>query len=815
MQLFNRLSLKQKLFLSAFFPLIILTWFSVDKIIVGFDNERKLEVIDEKTNEIRLMSVVVHELQKERDYSVLYINNPIFEIQSKMMGQILQTDSVIRSIKIEALQSHPDTSFLKELNEIKEVRSKISWFQMSYEEVDAYYSIVIEQLIDKITSIGTSSGTEKTNDAIRAYISLTRTKESLGRMRTTLNKTFDMGRFDGLDYGKFAGQKGAFESNIKSFKKLASRELNDIVKRDFYNGTVARMLEMTDYAFEHPEDKLYTYTAEDWWISSTGAMNILNEIEGMSLSEIQLIIKEDYKTAQDKINASIIMISATILLVVLWVLLSIRSVNHQMRLLGDAANKIKNGDTDVEIEVYSNDSIGDLTKVFLSLVENTKELAVVANKIGKGNYDVPVNIRGDKDILGTALLNMQESLKKTTAELKDTVGELQQSNRYKSEFLANMSHELRTPLNSLLILSKILADNPTKNMTADQVDCATVIHKSGSGLLVLINDILDLSKIEAGRLDVEISDYSLEEIVGDINGLFKPLADQKAVKLEFAVNTQLKTLQTDKLRLEQILKNLISNAIKFTPEKGAVRIVVRDVTDDKEKMEMGLFKPVIAFDVIDTGIGIPKDKQAQVFEAFRQADGSTSRKYGGTGLGLSITKKLLALLEGEIKLSSEEGKGSTFTVFFPVEGVVVSAEKEVDEYEQHEEHKTIKNAEGPWITEDGGGPAVAHYAKEIKGKNILFFTKDIMHVFQLSAVFDKYGLALIDATEIDEVDEKAKATKIALCIVEDIDLSEEEKQKLNQFQHIVWIGGAQQDALSLPLQEKILIEKLKNVLAHV
>ena len=815
MQLFNRLSLKQKLFLTAFFPLLILTWLSVDKIIVGFDNERKLEVIDEKTNEIKLMSIIVHELQKERDYSVLYINNPIFEIQSKMIGQISQTDSVIRSIKIDALHAHIDTSFFKELKEIKEVRSKVSWFQMSYEEVDAYYSIVIEQFIDKITSIGTSSGTEKTNDAIRAYISLMRTKESLGRMRTTLNKTFDMGRFDGLDYGKFAGQKGAFESNIKSFKKLASEELNSIVRRDFYNGTVARMLEMTDYAFEHPQDKLYTYTAEDWWISSTGAMNILNEIEGMALSGIELIIKEDYKTAQDKINASIIMISSTILLVILWVMLSIRSVNHQMQLLGNAANKIKNGDTDVEIAVYSNDSIGDLTKVFLSLVENTKELAIVANKIGKGNYDVPVNIRGEKDILGTALLNMQESLKKTTVELKDTVDELKQSNRYKSEFLANMSHELRTPLNSLLILSKILADNATKNMTEDQVDCANVIHKSGSGLLVLINDILDLSKIEAGRLDVEINEHSIAEVASDINGLFKPLADQKSVRLDFEVKTQLKTLQTDKLRLEQILKNLISNAIKFTPEKGIVRIVVRDVSDEKEKMEMGLFKQSIAFDVIDTGIGIPKDKQAQVFEAFRQADGSTSRKYGGTGLGLSITKKLLTLLDGEIRLSSEEGKGSTFTVYFPVEGAVMATEKEEDEYEQQgEQQKTLRNGDSPWITEDGG-PAVAQYVKEIKGKNILFFTKDIMHVFQLSAVFDKHGLTLMDATEIEEVEAKSKTTKIAICIVEDVDLSSEEKQKLSHLQRIIWIGGTEQEALPVPLYEKQLMEKLKNALAHV
>jgi len=810
MQLFNWLSLKQKLFLTAFFPLLILTWFSVDKILMGYENERKLGVVRQKTSEIHLMSVVVHEIQKERDYSVLYINNPIFEIQSKLVGQINQSDSIVRSIKIDALQSHLDTNFFKEFRDIKEVRSKISWFQMSSEEVDVYYSNVIEQLIERIASIATASGIEKTNEAMRAYISLIRTKESLGRMRTTINKAFDMGRFEDLDYGKFAGQKGAFESNLKSFLKLASPEINDVFQRDFYHGNVARMLEMTDYAFEHPQDRLYTYTAEDWWISATGALNILNEIEVLALHGIEYLIKEEYKSAQDKINASLIMISSTILLVVLWVLLSINSVNYQMRLLGAAANKIKNGDTDIEIEVFSNDSIGELTKAFLSMVDNTNELALVANKIGKGNYDVPVNIRGDKDTLGLALLNMQDSLKTTTVELRDTVEELKQSNRYKSEFLANMSHELRTPLNSLLILSKLLADNSVGNLTKDQVDSAMVIHKSGNSLLVLINDILDLSKIEAGRLDIEINEHSFAEIVDDLHPLFKPIANEKGVQLEFELQTKREALQTDKMRLEQILKNIISNAIKFTPNGGKVRVVVRDMDDDREKMELGIFKDAIAFDVVDTGIGIPKDKQSQVFEAFRQADGSISRQYGGTGLGLSITKKLVDLLNGELKLKSEEGKGTTFTVVFPIETSYVAYQ------EPNNENEVQASKENTWIIGDGGAVAAQH-CKALKGSNILFFSKDIMHVYQMSALFDKYGLPLIDANDMEELQEKLSQGNVDLCFVEDVDLSLAEKQKIKEFPLLIWISAIETGSfvLTLPLQEKVLVEKLKNALTNV
>jgi signal transduction histidine kinase len=810
MQLFNWLSLKQKLFLTAFFPLLILTWFSVDKILMGYENERKLSVVREKTHEIQLMSLVVHEIQKERDYSVLYINNPIFEIQSKLVGQINQSDSIVRSIKIDALQAHLDTNFFKEFRDIREVRSKISWFQMSSEEVDTYYSNVIEQLIERIASIATASGIEKTNDAMRAYISLIRTKESLGRMRTTINKAFDMGRFEGLDYGKFAGQKGAFESNLKSFLKLASSELNDVFQRDFYHGNVARMLEMTDYAFEHPQDRLYTYTAEDWWISATGALNILKEIEVLAFHGIEYLIREEYKSAQDKINASLIMISSTILLVVIWVLLSINSVNYQMRLLGAAANKIKNGDTDIEIEVFSNDSIGELTKAFLSMVDNTNELALVANKIGKGNYDVPVNIRGEKDTLGLALLNMQDSLKTTTVELRETVEELKQSNRYKSEFLANMSHELRTPLNSLLILSKLLADNSVGNLTKDQVDSAMVIHKSGNSLLVLINDILDLSKIEAGRLDIEISEHSFAEIVDDLHPLFKPIANEKGVQLEFEVRTRRAALQTDKMRLEQILKNIISNAIKFTPNGGKVCVVVRDMDDDKEKMELGIFKDAIAFDVVDTGIGIPKDKQNQVFEAFRQADGSISRQYGGTGLGLSITKKLVDLLDGELKLKSEEGKGTTFTVVFPVETSYVAYE------EPSKENDEQASKENVWMVEDGGAIAAQH-SKALKGSNVLFFSKDIMHIYQMSAFFDKYALSLVDANDMEELQEKLNKGDVDLCLVEDVDLSLAEKQKIKEFPLLIWISAIETGSfvLTLPLQEKVLMEKLKNALTNV
>ncbi len=804
MNFFNRLSFKKKLFLSAIFPLVILIGFSIDKIFTALAEKHTLEIIGKKMNEIKLISPLVHEIQKERDYSVLYINKATFDSKVKLQEQVKQTDSVIRALKLEALKSDFDTSFFIETRKIQKVRKEIEGFRFTYEEADVFFSSSIERLIDRISALGTSTNTEKTNDPIRAYISLVHTKESLGRMRTTLNKAFDMGIFDGLDYGKFAGEKGAFESNMKSFMKLASTGLNDNFQRDFNQGSVAKMLEMIEFSFSHPQDKLYAYTAEDWWISSTSALNIVYSVEESALAEIDLIIRDDIKQANIGIELTILLIVLTIFIVISWVIFSIRSVNTQMRILSIAANKIKDGNTDVQLEVVTNDSIGDLTKAFLSLVQNTKELAEVANKIGQGNYNVPMNIRGPHDILATSIINMQESLKMTTAELGTTVEELKLSNQYKSEFLANMSHELRTPLNSLLILSKILMDNKEKNLTQDQIDCASVIYKSGSSLLVLINDILDLSKIEAGKLDIEMGEVDIKEVLSDLNNLFKPLAEQKSVQLEIEMNTKYQTFQSDKHRLGQILKNMISNAIKFTPEGGKVTIQANDFINERGKLQVGMYSDVISFAVIDTGIGIPKSKQQHVFEAFRQADGSISRNFGGTGLGLSITKKLVALLEGEILLESEEGKGTTFTVVFPVQGngdFSVEENQEVVESTKQDE----------WMISSEEIIDTAN----LKGKTVVFFTKEIMHLFSVNSLFEKYSMDVIDASDISEFQEKIKAPH-HVVIIDSTDLTEEEISVLGSLKNILWIGAQQENSIStIPFTEKELLEKIKNIISNV
>ncbi|MFI7010705.1 HAMP domain-containing protein [Streptomyces sp. NPDC050145] len=260
--------------------------------------------------------------------------------------------------------------------------------------------------------------------------------------------------------------------------------------------------------------------------------------------------------------------------------------------------------------------------------------------------------------------------------LEERAEQLAVSMRYKSEFLANMSHELRTPLNSLLILAKLLADNADANLTPKQVEFAETIHGAGSDLLQLINDILDLSKVEAGKMDVSPTRIALVQLVDYVEATFRPLTAEKQLDFSVRVSPELPTtLHTDEQRLLQVLRNLLSNAVKFT-DSGAVELVIRPAGSDvphairEQLLEAGSLQDadadLIAFSVTDTGIGIAGSKMRVIFEAFKQADGTTSRKYGGTGLGLSISREIARLLGGEIHAASEPGRGSTFTLYLPL-----------------------------------------------------------------------------------------------------------------------------------------------------
>ncbi|HVK38583.1 MAG TPA: response regulator, partial [Candidatus Kapabacteria bacterium] len=286
--------------------------------------------------------------------------------------------------------------------------------------------------------------------------------------------------------------------------------------------------------------------------------------------------------------------------------------------------------------------------------------------------------------------------------LEEKAEQLALTSKYKSEFLANMSHELRTPLNSMLILSKMLADNKEGNLSTKQIEYAQTVYGSGADLLALINEILDLAKIEAGAMTVEVGDVRLTDLKGDIERTFRAIASEKELRFDISIDVGApKAVMTDSKRLHQVLVNLLSNAFKFT-EQGRVDLLMFPVPRGHRFANEVLNRAerVIAFAVRDTGIGIPKGKHQVIFEAFQQADGTTSRRFGGTGLGLSISREIARLLGGEIQLESVEGEGSTFTLYLPAEYVPTGISM------------APTNGEDITIGYDGGDIAVARLVEQ-------------------------------------------------------------------------------------------------------
>jgi len=312
-----------------------------------------------------------------------------------------------------------------------------------------------------------------------------------------------------------------------------------------------------------------------------------------------------------------------------------------------------------------------------TLEDQTQQLKASEEELNVSNEE----LREQQEVL----LTQKEEIEKSQTELVKKADDLNKASKYKSEFLANMSHELRTPLNSLLILSRMLAENKEGNLTERQIEDAQVIHNGGKDLLTLINDIMDLSKVEAGMLNVHIDEVSFEGVIANLERLFGHVANDKG--LQFLIEQEDNTasvIQTDAQRVEQILKNFLSNAFKFT-EQGRVTFSIHNPEPSIKFSDENNLNThnSIGLSVIDTGIGIPEEKQKLIFESFQQEDGSTSRKYGGTGLGLSISKELASLLGGEIKLSSEKNVGSTFTLYLPLNSTAAidpsTIEKTVDE----------------------------------------------------------------------------------------------------------------------------------------
>jgi HAMP domain-containing protein/signal transduction histidine kinase/CheY-like chemotaxis protein len=406
------------------------------------------------------------------------------------------------------------------------------------------------------------------------------------------------------------------------------------------------------------------------------------------------------------------------------------------------------------IELASFERFNPTHEVFLTQL--AESIGIVLNTIKAST--LTEDLLKQSQSLAGELQSRQEELEQTNEELQEKAAQLAEQNaeverknreveqarmalegkarqlsltsRYKSEFLANMSHELRTPLNSLLILADQLGSNYEGNLTPKQVEFARTILGSGRDLLRLINDILDLSKIESGNFTISVAGVHLNDLFENVDRTFRHVAQEKGLNFVFDLDPQLpEIIYTDEQRLDQVLKNLVSNALKFT-DHGHVtfKVAVVDSGWSSDRTLLNTAPGVLAFSVTDSGIGIPEEKQAVIFEAFQQADGSTSRRFGGTGLGLAISRELARLLGGEIRVESEEGRGSSFTLFLPLSPAGVVEEAEMSQRKMFErisdEEERSENL-----------PHEAHFADDrlgvSPGDEVVLIVEDDPHFAQL------------------------------------------------------------------------------------
>ncbi|HEY2505335.1 MAG TPA: HAMP domain-containing protein [Streptosporangiaceae bacterium] len=397
--------------------------------------------------------------------------------------------------------------------------------------------------------------------------------------------------------------------------------------------------------------------------------------------------------------------------------------------------------------------LAESQRLAAELQARTSELQARQDELQRSNADLADNAtqlaRQNRDI---ELKNAQ--IEHARQEIEERASQLDLASRYKSQFLANMSHELRTPLNSLLVLARLLAQNPDANLAPRQVEYANVIYSSGSDLLQLINDILDLSKVEAGKMDIQLEQFPLAELVDELRGVFLPLTGQK--QLDFAITPAADVpadLCTDKQRLRQILHNLLSNAVKFTEEgRIDVRIGLADPVPGGEPT-------AIEFAVTDSGIGIASEHLASIFGAFQQADGTTSRRYGGTGLGLAISQAVAAELGGQITVQSEPGSGSTFTLRLPMTAQQPGAKRAAADGPERAASVAPAGAAAPQLSAESASATVAEPpalaapapvqpdAADLHGRRVLIVDDDHRNVFALTSVLELHGLTVIHAAD--------------------------------------------------------------------
>ena len=909
MNFLQNLSIRSKLILATMIPLIGLLYYLQINIRQDLANKESAQSVIADVYEIQEISKVIHEFQKERALSLAFYSGNRLKGKEALAAQREATDKVIFALRTILQQQKRSIDNYGALDSMAAIRAKVNAVQ-DLEGVDLFYNGFKAGLLNEVSRILRSSNNLNLKNRFEEHLFLLYAKDFIAQVRSELGSVISSGKFEGLDYGKFASVKGKHEINLYKLKKIASPELRDFFERKYSGPFVRQTYTIIESAFNDPTLNKFPYDFDTWWDVSSSSINALKEVEDYSMGVITQQAEQELSSSSANVVRSMIIAGLAILLIFVIVYLTIKGIIQSINRLKIAADQMARGNADVFVDIKMKDEIGDLASSFNRMITATRTFSSLADTIGKGDYSKAVEVRSEADTLGIALDRMksnlqklsreneirtwlltgnselndkmrgekdvkslaqdvisqlagylkahvaaiylkengslelagsyafhhrkdnannfkpgqglvgqaalekkpivfseipddyirissglgnsipkniivfpflyendvkgvvelgtahetseldmqflqlaadnmgiafnasqsrtklkdlleetqrqaeelevqQEELKqaneelqektvlleKSESELKAQQEELQQTNeeleekanmleeqkekletakmdienkarelevtsKYKSDFLANMSHELRTPLNSILILAQLLSENKNKVLGEKEVEFVKNIYSSGTDLLNLINEILDLSKVESGKMELEVAEVPFENVLTSIKAMFSEIAKNKSIDFNISINEQAlghNAMITDRQRLEQIIRNLLSNAFKFTERNGSVSLSIESAPSGIPFTNSKLRDvAVVAFIVKDNGIGIPEHKQGIIFEAFQQADGSTKRKYGGTGLGLSICRELAQALGGEIHLTSEEGKGSSFTLFLPL-----------------------------------------------------------------------------------------------------------------------------------------------------
>ncbi|MCP2044853.1 response regulator [Pontibacter sp. HSC-36F09] len=906
MNIIKNLKIRDKLLLLLALLLFPLVYFVATTVQRELEDNEKLKNEVVQLNESEKISDLVHAFQRERARILAAsAGDSAFMLDARAQRGL--TDAA--GLELTNFLSETNRTFpaLSMLDDLKKYRSELDKGKLDPEDFRRYSSDFIFSMLNRMDASAIGINNSEISKQLISFKSLSEAKIHLARMRSLLMKSLQEGIFSYQDYAQLMAQYTAHSAALGEFYRYGEKDAVNVVQQIVVSDEYKRGDAILKTFQENPETDLNRFQPLKVYTLFTNNIEALRKAEVTLIDQIRAGVEAETISKERYLQILFASLAAILLLVGFLSYYIISLISGSLASLKNAADRIRLGATDVQIDINSTDEIGSVASSFRGVVKKTVMLSEVTKAIGQGRYDMDVEPQSEADTLSLSIRTMKENLHSYTtenanrnwvltgvAELSNLIGgestldnvskhalsylcnytdseagvlylhnnagklepaasyglqkskaqlpvfevgtgtvgqtvqerkvkvlegvqeeylrirtgltdiepatviimplyfgntivgalelasrtpytevqrrlldsaserisvlihtlqahlhtqellyetqnqaeeletqqeelrqlnaelkaseeelrvnqeELQEKNaeleekaqlleeqyealgaknkaledareaielkiqqvetvsKYKSDFLANMSHELRTPLNSILILSRLLADNAENTLSTKQIDHAHIIHKSGNDLLRLINEILDLSKIESGMVKLETEELQLSDI--SMRPMFRELAAKKQINFkERHIAGAFDSIVTDRFRLEQILKNFIGNAIKFTDEGGEVEFQVYLVTQRPafRSEQLREAQDVVAFAVRDTGIGIAQDKQEMVFEAFQQADTSTTRKYGGTGLGLTISKELATLLGGELMLESEPGKGSTFTLYLP------------------------------------------------------------------------------------------------------------------------------------------------------